>query len=86
MPRVLTIATFILLPLSHTAAETCSSRASVCLEACTPQAATSGTQLGGTAVRCRASCQSRLNSCLRTGIWIQMGPGTPLQHQHVEKR
>jgi hypothetical protein len=84
MHGVLITAAFILLPLSYATAETCSDRASLCLEACTPQNVSSGVQR--TVAGCRASCQSRLNSCLRTGTWIHTESQTRGQRQQVERR
>jgi hypothetical protein len=86
MRGVFIMAAFLLLPHSHATAETCSDRANLCLDSCTPQKVAPGAQHGGTVAGCRASCQSRLKSCLRTGIWIHMRSLTQREHQQVEKR
>jgi hypothetical protein len=68
------------------AADTCSGRANLCLAACTPALVASGEQHGGTVPGCRASCRSRLQSCMRTGIWVHMGSRTRGMQQQVDRR
>jgi hypothetical protein len=53
--------------------------------ACTPALVSSGEQHGGTVQGCQASCQSRLRSCMRTGIWVHMGRAQRGQQQKVDK-
>jgi len=67
-------------------AETCTDRASLCQGACTPQNVASGAQYGGTVAGCQSSCRSRLQSCLKTGVWIHMGSQTRGQRQQVDRR
>ena len=67
-------------------AETCSQRASICQAACTPALVASGAQHGGTVAGCNASCQSRLRSCLRNGIWVHMGSQNRGMQQKVDRR
>jgi len=67
-------------------AETCTDRAGLCQGACTPQNVASGAQYGGTVAGCQSSCRSRLQSCLKTGVWIHMGSQTRGQRQQVERR
>ena len=67
-------------------ADTCSQRASICEAACTPALVSSGQQYGGTVGGCVASCRSRLNSCLRTGVWGHMGAQNRGMRQPVERR
>lgn len=68
------------------AAESCSTRASLCLGACTPALVGSGQQHGGTVEGCRKSCNERKASCLRSGVWVHMGARTRGQQEAVEKR
>jgi len=63
-------------------AETCSERAGLCDDACTPALVDSGAQAGGTIAGCHASCQARLRSCLKTGVWVHMGA----QHRGLQQR
>ena len=76
----------VVVSLSSACAETCTDRAGLCQGACTPQNVASGAQHGGTVAGCQASCRSRLQSCLKTGIWTHMGSQTRGQRQQVEKR
>jgi hypothetical protein len=71
---------------SSAVAETCSDRAGLCQGACTPQNVTSGAQYGGTVTGCQKSCRSRLQSCLKNGIWTHMGSQTMGQQQKVDRR
>lgn len=76
-----------LLPLSLPAlADTCSGRADICRGACTPALVSSGQQHGGTVQGCISSCQSRLKSCLRSGVWVHMGSARRGERQTVDKR
>jgi hypothetical protein len=67
-------------------ADTCSGRAAICRAACTPVLVSSGQQHGGTVGGCIASCQGRLRSCMRTGVWIHMGAQTRGMQQKVDRR
>jgi len=67
-------------------AESCSDRHGICQAACTPALVSSGAQHGGTVAGCQSSCRSRLNSCLRSGIWVHMGSQNRGMQQKVEKR
>lgn len=67
-------------------ADTCSGRAGLCRAACTPALVASGQQAGGTVQGCLASCQSRLRSCMSTGVWVHMGSQTRGMRQKVDKR
>jgi hypothetical protein len=67
-------------------ADTCSGRAGLCNAACTPQNVASGAQHGGTVAGCRASCQSRLRACLKSGVWVHMGSQTRGMRQTVDRR
>lgn len=75
-----------LLAVASAQADTCSGRASLCNAACTPHNVSSGAQHGGTVPGCRASCQSRLRSCLKSGVWVHMGSQTRGMRQSVERR
>ena len=66
-------------------ADTCSDRGGVCVAACTPRQVESGAQFGGTVAGCRKSCQSRLRSCLKTGVWIHMGSARRGEQERVER-
>jgi hypothetical protein len=67
-------------------AESCSDRAAICKGACTPALVSSGQQHGGTVQGCVGSCQSRLRSCLRTGVWVHMGSQNRGMRQKVYRR
>lgn len=66
-------------------ADTCSDRGSICVAACTPRQVDSGAQFGGTVAGCRKSCQSRLRSCLKTGVWIHMGSTRRGEQERVDR-
>ena len=66
-------------------ADSCSDRSSVCVAACTPRQVESGAQFGGTIAGCRKSCQSRLRSCLKTGVWIHMGSARRGEQERVDR-
>jgi hypothetical protein len=84
---VMSIASGLILSAQGVAfAETCSDRAAICRGACTPALVSSGQQHGGTVQGCIGSCQSRLRSCLRTGIWVHMGAQNRGRQQQVDKR
>jgi len=68
------------------AADTCSGRAALCRGACTPALVSSGQQAGGTVQGCLTSCNSRLRSCMKTGIWVHMGSRTRGMRQQVDRR
>ena len=68
------------------AADTCSGRAAICRGACTPDLVSSGRQAGGTVKGCLASCNSRLGSCMKTGIWVHMGSQTRGMRQKVDRQ
>jgi hypothetical protein len=72
--------------VTSAAADTCSGRAGLCLAACTPALVASGEQYGGTVPGCRASCRTRLKSCMRSGIWVHMGSRTRGMRQQVDRR
>ena len=65
--------------------DSCSDRGGVCVTACTPRQVESGAQFGGTVVACRKSCQSRLRSCLKTGVWIHMGSARRGEQERVDR-
>jgi hypothetical protein len=67
-------------------AESCSDRGAICKAACTPALVSSGQQHGGTVQGCIGSCQSRLRSCLRTGVWVHMGAQNRGMQQKVDRR
>ena len=71
---------------STAVAESCSERHLICQGACTPELVSSGRQYGGTVAGCRKSCRSRLNRCLRTGIWVHMGARNRGLQQKVDRR
>ena len=66
-------------------ADSCSDRGGVCVAACTPRQVESGAQFGGTVAGCRKSCQSRLRSCIKTGVWIHMGSARRGEQERVER-
>ena len=66
-------------------ADTCSDRGGVCVAVCTPRQVESGAQFGGTVAGCRKSCQSRLRSCLKTGVWIHMGAARRGEQERVDR-
>ena len=76
----------LVLPSSSALAESCTDRAGLCRAACTPQNVASGAQHGGTVAGCQPSCRSRLQSCLKTGVWVHVGSQTMGQRQQVDRR
>ncbi len=82
---LLAVAVLLALP-SFARADTCCGRADICRAACTPALVSSGQQHGGTVPGCVSSCQSRLKSCLRSGVWVHMGSARAGERQTVDKR
>ena len=66
-------------------ADTCTNRADACSSACTPALVNSGAQFGGTIPGCLASCKSRLNTCLKSGVWTHMGRDRRGERQKVDR-
>jgi len=79
MPALLAMA-------SPAIAASCSERVGACRAACTPQLVSSAEQAGGAIAGCRASCATRLQQCLQSGVWVHVGAQRRGMQEQVERR